>query len=319
MRLPTALLTVFLTLALANASNPRDHSLGARHSRIASRMSPLEKKAPQKRCVRRDKGSKAKVTSTAKKEHTSVKASPSEATFSPPSKDDGKPSGNASSGGKILVASGKCGGSNAVAKTTKDNGPNGSIGFLNCGVDGSGWNPPPVHIDDVIVKSLSEAVQSPSSPFHACKSYVPLFNQYGDKYGIPAIFLASFAMQESSCNPNTVGGGGEQGLMQITKDKCDGAPGGDCKDPDFNIRTGAKFFADTLKSAGGNVLKAVAFYNGWYEGLTIDKATAARHSSCCRCQQNLDYLHQFFNGWCQNIDAYDRKLGKYFNLDTCPT
>lgn len=125
----------------------------------------------------------------------------------------------------------------ALAKTTKDNGPNGSIGFLNCGVDGSGWNPPPVHIDDVIVKSLSEAVQSPSSPFHACKSYVPLFNQYGDKYGIPAIFLASFAMQESSCNPNTVGGGGEQGLMQITKDKCDGAPGGDCKDPVNNCRS----------------------------------------------------------------------------------
>ena len=38
-------------------------------------------------------------------------------------------------------------------------------------------------------------------------------------------------MQESSCNPHTVGGGGEQGLMQITKDKCGGAPGGNCQDP----------------------------------------------------------------------------------------
>lgn len=37
-------------------------------------------------------------------------------------------------------------------------------------------------------------------------------------------------MQESSCNPGTVGGAGEQGLMQITKDKCGGAPGGNCKD-----------------------------------------------------------------------------------------
>jgi hypothetical protein len=42
--------------------------------------------------------------------------------------------------------------------------------------------------------------------------------------------LASFAMQESSCNPNTVGGAGEQGLMQITPDKCKGAPNGNCKD-----------------------------------------------------------------------------------------
>ena len=33
-------------------------------------------------------------------------------------------------------------------------------------------------------------------------------------------------MQESSCDPSTVGGAGEQGLMQITKDKCGGAPNG---------------------------------------------------------------------------------------------
>lgn len=37
-------------------------------------------------------------------------------------------------------------------------------------------------------------------------------------------------MQESSCNPNTVGGAGEQGLMQLTKDKCTNAPNGNCKD-----------------------------------------------------------------------------------------
>lgn len=54
MRLPTTLLTLFLTLLVANASNYRDHSLGARHSRIAGRMSPLEKKAPRERCVQRD-------------------------------------------------------------------------------------------------------------------------------------------------------------------------------------------------------------------------------------------------------------------------
>lgn len=38
-------------------------------------------------------------------------------------------------------------------------------------------------------------------------------------------------MQESSCIPTTVGGAGEQGLMQITVDKCGGAPGGNCQDP----------------------------------------------------------------------------------------
>ena len=43
--------------------------------------------------------------------------------------------------------------------------------------------------------------------------------------------LAAFAMQESTCNADTVGANGEQGLMQLTADKCGGAPGGNCKDP----------------------------------------------------------------------------------------
>lgn len=48
---------------------------------------------------------------------------------------------------------------------------------------------------------------------------------------VPPIMLAAFAMQESSCNPDETGGGGEQGLMQITSDKCGDAPNGNCKDP----------------------------------------------------------------------------------------
>jgi soluble lytic murein transglycosylase-like protein len=146
-----------------------------------------------------------------------------------------------------------------------------------------------------------------------------MFEKYGGQYGIPPIMLASFAMQESSCNPNTVGGAGEQGLMQITKEKCGGAPGGNCRDPDFNIRTGARYFAKTLGEKGGNLVEAVANYNGWTKGLTYAKATAAAKSGCCPCQNNCDYLHQFFNGWLQNIDAYNMnfRLGKYFNLDVC--
>jgi hypothetical protein len=42
--------------------------------------------------------------------------------------------------------------------------------------------------------------------------------------------LASFALQESSCNPTAVGGAGEQGLMQLTSDKCGDSPGGNCQD-----------------------------------------------------------------------------------------
>jgi hypothetical protein len=38
---------------------------------------------------------------------------------------------------------------------------------------------------------------------------------------------------------------------------------------DFNINAGAKYFADTLKDAGGNVLKAIGYYNGWYQNMTM--------------------------------------------------
>ena len=48
---------------------------------------------------------------------------------------------------------------------------------------------------------------------------------------VPAIMIASFALQESNCNPDTIGGAGEQGLMQLTKDKCGAAPDGNCRDP----------------------------------------------------------------------------------------
>ncbi|KAG1808194.1 glycoside hydrolase family 23 protein [Suillus subaureus] len=124
-------------------------------------------------------------------------------------------------------------------------------------------------------------------------------------------------MQESSCNPSIVGGAGEQGLMQLTSDKCVGAPNGDCQDVDFNIGAGAKFFSQLLDENDGNLLSSIEI-----PVLMVyvqADATAAAHGGDCREQNNLDYLHQFLNGWCQNINAYqhDPLLGKYFNLNVC--
>ncbi|KAJ7906611.1 glycoside hydrolase family 23 protein [Mycena leptocephala] len=189
-------------------------------------------------------------------------------------------------------------------------GPNGEIDWLNCGLTGAGWTPPHITVDDMIVKDLSEALKDPNTPFKACAAYEDMFNKHASEFGLKPIMLAAFAMQESTCNPAT-------GLMQLTEDKCGEAPGGDCRDPDYNIRTGAKYFADTLSGNGGSVLVSIGEYNGWSPGLTQEKATAARDSSCCRCQNNLDYLHQYMNGWLQNIDAYAANLGKYHNLDGC--
>lgn len=271
MKFPIALLTLFLTLAIANASNPHDHSLGARHSRISARMPSLEKKSPQKRCVRRNKVNEAPsivfvlIVTAIYRARKPLPPQRSMTLLQPklalarrhmlPNRLPAIPArtititpevvavgvefsllqASAVAAMQSVSLSFNCPLLNMLNRppvsTTKTSGPNGSIDFLNCGIDSGGWTPPSIHIKDVVVKSLSEAIQSSDSPFHACKPYVGFFNRYGDQYGVPPIFLASFAMQESSCNPNTVGGAGEQGLMQITKDKCHGAPGGNCRDP----------------------------------------------------------------------------------------
>ncbi|KAL0576293.1 hypothetical protein V5O48_005702 [Marasmius crinis-equi] len=219
--------------------------------------------------------------------------------------------------GGLLSVSSSCGHVGATSSITSDAGPNGAMGWINCGIDGSGWRPQNVQVGDLKVVDLSAALQDSNSPFTACAPYIDKFVQYGNQYGVPPILMASFAMQESTCNPSTVGGAGEVGLMQITPDKCGGAPGGNCFDPDFNIQTATAYFKGVLDGCGGNVFQAIGQYNGWQPGMTIASATAAAGTSCCRCQNNLDYLFQMVNGWMQNVSPYARHLGKYFNLDQC--
>ncbi|KAG2755257.1 glycoside hydrolase family 23 protein [Suillus brevipes Sb2] len=229
-------------------------------------------------------------------------------------------SGGGTNGGLVKVISSKgCGSSGATKEITALSGPNGHIDFLTCGINEGGWNPPLIKIESIVTVDLSAVAYQDGSAFANCKDFVPTFEKYGSMYGIPAILLASFAMEESSCKPSTVGGAGEQGLMQLTSDKCVGAPNGDCKDVDFNIGAGAKFFTQLLQENNGDLLSCIGHYNGWFQGMTYADATAAAHGGNCREQNNLDYLHQFLNGWCQNINAYQHNppLGKYFNLNVC--
>ncbi|KAH9051402.1 lysozyme-like protein [Lactarius deliciosus] len=189
--------------------------------------------------------------------------------------------------GLIRVSSGQCGPPGASKKVTKLSGPNGNIDWINCGITGGGWTPPRVEIKQLVTVTLASARHTAFGPCH--DNIIATFEKYGKIHGIPSILFASFAMQESSCNPSAVGGAGEQGLMQITREKCKDAPGGNCQD----------------------------IYNGWHHGMTYSDATSAANTHCCRCQNNLDYVHQFVNGWLQGRDAYDAGLGKYFNLDRC--
>lgn len=208
--------------------------------------------------------------------------------------------------------------SGATHKVTATGGPNGLQSWLNCGIDApKGWNPPPLAVNNVVTMSLATALKSKDSPFHACSPFLPFFEKHAAANKLPAILLASFSMQESGCNPSTIGGAGEEGLMQITPEKCHGAPHGNCLDPDFNIGTAARYFAQTLEENGGNLLLSVGNYNGWRRNLTHAEATAAAHTDCCRCQNNLDYPMQFFNGWLLNLNPYKLKLGSIFNLQVC--
>lgn len=106
-----------------------------------------------------------------------------------------------------------CGSADATAETTDVSGPNGNINFLNCGLNANGWTAPALHINQVKYKGLSEVQDD--SLFSACAPYFDLFNQHGAEHGVPPIFLASIAMQESSCNPSATGGGGEAGELWV--------------------------------------------------------------------------------------------------------
>lgn len=132
----------------------------------------------------------------------------------------------------------QAGPSGATAKTTKRSGPNGSQAWLNNGISKSRragkWvrysnaasltkltsdsqSPPALKLSQLKTVSLSDALKSSSSPYHACKRFLPLFNASAKKHNLPPILLAALAMQESSCNADTRGGGGEHGLMQLVR------------------------------------------------------------------------------------------------------
>ncbi|KAI0743489.1 lysozyme-like protein [Daedaleopsis nitida] len=318
MKLSAPFVLILAAFGAAEASIRHGARHGAHHNELAARQEPVHRRGTTSgRCKART----TSTTSTSHKATSTKKADPKPSkltTTSTKSDNSGSDKAVGFASGLIRISDSSCGGPRASTKITGTDGPNGSIDWFNCGVESGGWKPPMVSVNDIVATDLDDALKDPNSPFQACKSYISTFKKYADQHGIPPIIIASVAMQESSCDPSTVGGGGEQGLMQITKDKCGGAPGGNCRDPDFNIKTGTAYFASVLNDNGGSLLKTIGNYNGWSTGMTIASATAAKHSDCCLCQNNLDYLQQMMNGWFQNKSPYAAHMGKYFNLDDCP-
>lgn len=111
----------------------------------------------------------------------------------------------------LAVTDSACGWSGAT-----DGEPNGSEDWLNCGLNGGGWSPPHVTINQLIAADLDD-----TGVFAPCSSYINKFKQYGKEFNVYPIMLASFAMQESTCNAGATGGNGEAGLMQIAPPNCE--------------------------------------------------------------------------------------------------
>lgn len=112
---------------------------------------------------------------------------------------------------------------------------------------------------------------------------------------VPKILIASIAAMESTCDPTVTGHVGEVGLMQITPEKCEGRSDAECRDPYFNVMTGAKYLKKRLDDNAGNILLAMGGYNGWEPGMTKGEVLGR----ACRDQPNLDYHDQILNHWLQ--------------------
>jgi len=208
-------------------------------------------------------------------------------------------------------------GSGATLKVSKVSGPNGANSFINRGLSmtdkSSPWNPPKITIDRIVRANLDDFADT---TFKNCKPYISLFKSAAKTYNLDPIMIASFAMEESSCDPSSSGDAGAAfGLMQLVGANCDGAPNGNCADNVFNVNQGAHYFRQQLDSFNGDFLQALGSYNGWQKGLTYAQATAAANTGCCQCQQNLDYLYQHLNGW--YLGNSGDGLAVFNNLATC--
>ncbi|KAI5799907.1 transglycosylase SLT domain protein [Geopyxis carbonaria] len=210
----------------------------------------------------------------------------------------------------------------ATSDVQAGSGPNGSEDWLNTGIaDGSGWNPPFLHLEGLSHLSTSEFYAGAGS---GCAQYDGYFQSAGSQYGVDPAILAMIAMQESSCNADA--GGGTPGLMQVA---CGNYPDGSCdgKSIQDNVNAGAKVLTDNLNAAGGNVVQALGQYNGWFlagSGLNGNKGLTADYPCSDEGKsngdpQNLDYVHQMLNGWFQGKDVYgaDSWIGTYQKGSQC--
>ncbi|OAA72556.1 extracellular soluble lytic transglycosylase [Cordyceps fumosorosea ARSEF 2679] len=197
-------------------------------------------------------------------------------------------------------------------------GPNGSEAWLNTGLTGGGWNPPHLGINELTHISLDQYYKGVGK---ACGKYDKEFQSAGKKHNIDPAILAFLAMQESSCNADE--GGPTPGLMQCAPENCQNGKKS-CQYPvQDNVDCGAHVLRAGLDANGGNAIKAIGAYNGWFtagsgrngnKGIT-EKYPCSAEGKRNGLPQNLDYIHETLNGWFQGYDMYGKDSGLHGKYD----
>jgi hypothetical protein len=210
-------------------------------------------------------------------------------------------------------ASGACSPTQGGSKAC---GPNGSEAWLNTGLEGNGWTPPFLDINNLTHISLSEYYNGVG---RNCQQYDQYFQSSGKKYNIDPAILAFLAMQESSCNADA--GGPTPGLMQCDPGNCQNGQGNCWYPIQDNVDCGAWVLRSALDNSGGNAVRALGSYNGWFtaqDGTGLNGGRGITKSYPCSSEgqqhgspQNLNYIHETLNGWFQGKDMY----GDDSNLD----
>jgi len=86
-------------------------------------------------------------------------------------------------------------------------GPNGSLDWLNCGIESGGWTPPHIAIDDLVYVNLADVAWKEGSPFKPCAPYISQFEAHAGENGCTSLFvytLLPFHLNEiifSPCHP----------------------------------------------------------------------------------------------------------------------
>ena len=95
-----------------------------------------------------------------------------------------------------------------------------------------------------------------------CAEIRPLIERVAEETGVEAALITAIVRIESGFRPEARSRAGARGLMQVMPRTGRGIGCGDLYDPEANLRCGARVLQRNLERYGGNLVYALAAYNG---------------------------------------------------------